>query len=189
MVVKSVVFTCQSKVSCRFSAERSGDREAVAYPTPITIEMCHHRIQVVIQYNFVLIYCELSLLGNKWNQTMPAKCPLRHYRAIWSPHVEVANSGLYCYSYCMLVMHESALTSTDSAGTIQPPPTWASCCVWFRDSHLHGHFIPVPVGCITFSYLRIIIVLLFYFEQRELSRWVFSLRIYLNDYRSCFQSF
>ena len=43
--------------------------------THIRIEMFHHRIKVIIQKSFVLIYSDPSLLGDKWTHTMAAKYP------------------------------------------------------------------------------------------------------------------
>ena len=54
--------------------------------TTIRIEMFHHRIKVIAQNNFVLICSDPSLKGDKWIQTMPAKCPPQHSRATGSPH-------------------------------------------------------------------------------------------------------
>ena len=62
---------------------------------PIRIEMFYHRIKVITQNNFVLICSDPSCQGDKWTQTMPAKCPPQITEPLDPLTVGVKHSDLY----------------------------------------------------------------------------------------------
>lgn len=50
-------------------------KPSASLPLPIRIERFHHRINMIVQNNFVLICSDTSCKDDKWIQTMTSKCP------------------------------------------------------------------------------------------------------------------
>ncbi len=116
--------------------------------TPIRMEMFHHRIKVITQNNFVLICSDPSqwpFWGDKWTQTMPAKCPPEHNKVTRSPHcTSPLNSQMFMHCNTIMQYQYYQLHSIQCRGALLAWKFPKQCCQGIKINYNHTiHYLHI----------------------------------------------